>query len=266
MRDLELIDCSDKTVKLLRLYNTSGEGNNCLLNALFGDLSEESAITIENEEKTKEMRQEIREFLKSGYKLLEENESIKGSIISGSYESLHHCLEGSQKVEDLVNDGEQLLCNLIPIIMFLSGIEKVTLYIVNNDSAELHDIEKANKQEYTLHSSVFNQVNKKEEVWGNSNAKEYTLFLHSGHYSRAKVINQKKLVSVGDASTGSATRNNQLVANKGSKRVSNTQGNNEHHSYLVQNNPTPRNAKSKLPVIAASMLAITGVVNPICLS
>lgn len=60
MRDLELTGCSDKTVKLLRLYNTSGEGNNCLLNALFGNLSEESAITIENEEKTKEMRREIR--------------------------------------------------------------------------------------------------------------------------------------------------------------------------------------------------------------
>jgi hypothetical protein len=35
--------------------------------------------------------------------------------------------------------------------------------------------------------------------------KEYTLFLLSGHYIRAEVINQKKLVSVGDTSTGSAT-------------------------------------------------------------
>lgn len=196
---------------------------------------------------------------------MEENESIKGSIISRSYESLRYCLEGSQKVEDMVNDGEQLFCNLIPIIMFLSGIEKITLYTVNNDSAELHDTEKTNKEEYTLHSSVFNQVNKKEEVWGNSNAKEYTLFFHSGHYSRAEVINQEKLVSVGDASIGSATRSNQkdnkdtplllkktsddlnsntqpkptvipLVANKDSKRVSNAQGNSKQSSYLDQNN------------------------------
>lgn len=50
-----------------------------------------------------------------------------------------------------------------------------------------------------------------------------------------------------------------LVASKDSKLLSNAQGNGEQSSYLDKNNPAPQNEKSKLPVIAASMLAITGV-------
>ncbi|WP_353271816.1 lipase family protein [Wolbachia endosymbiont (group A) of Nomada goodeniana] len=50
-----------------------------------------------------------------------------------------------------------------------------------------------------------------------------------------------------------------LVASKDSNRVNNVQGNSKQPSYPGKNNPALQNAKSKLPVIAASMLAITGV-------
>lgn len=57
-----------------------------------------------------------------------------------------------------------------------------------------------------------------------------------------------------------------LVASKDSKLLSNAQGNGEQSSYLDKNNPAPQNEKSKLPVIAASMLAITGVATGIAIA
>lgn len=50
-----------------------------------------------------------------------------------------------------------------------------------------------------------------------------------------------------------------LVARKDSKLLSNVQGDSEQSSYLGKNNSCSTKCKSKLPVIAASMLAITGV-------
>lgn len=57
-----------------------------------------------------------------------------------------------------------------------------------------------------------------------------------------------------------------LVASKDSNRVNNVQGNSKQPSYPGKNNPAPQNAKSKLPVIAASMLAITGVATGIAIA
>ncbi len=57
-----------------------------------------------------------------------------------------------------------------------------------------------------------------------------------------------------------------LVASKDSNRVNNVQGNSKQPSYPDKNNPAPQNAKSKLPVIAAAMLAITGVATGIAIA
>ncbi|GFR26154.1 lipase_3 domain-containing protein [Trichonephila clavata] len=57
-----------------------------------------------------------------------------------------------------------------------------------------------------------------------------------------------------------------LVASKGSNRVNNVQGNSKQPSYPDKNNPAPQNAKSKLPVVAAAMLAITGVATGIAIA
>ncbi len=57
-----------------------------------------------------------------------------------------------------------------------------------------------------------------------------------------------------------------LVASKDSNRVNNVQGNSKQPSYPGKNNPALQNAKSKLPVIAASMLAITGVATGIAIA
>ncbi|MBR9982921.1 MAG: hypothetical protein KFE24_07295 [Wolbachia endosymbiont of Homalodisca vitripennis] len=57
-----------------------------------------------------------------------------------------------------------------------------------------------------------------------------------------------------------------LVASKDSKLLSNAQGNGEQSNYPDKNNPAPQNEKSKLPVIAASMLAITGVTTGIAIA
>ncbi len=57
-----------------------------------------------------------------------------------------------------------------------------------------------------------------------------------------------------------------LVASKDSNRVNNVQGNSKQPSYPDKNNPAPQNAKSKLPVIAAAMLAITGVATGIAIT
>lgn len=57
-----------------------------------------------------------------------------------------------------------------------------------------------------------------------------------------------------------------LVASKDSNQVNNVQGNSKQPSYPDKNNPAPQNAKSKLPVIAAAMLAITGVATGIAIA
>ncbi|MBA8755711.1 hypothetical protein HCR15_00805 [Wolbachia pipientis] len=57
-----------------------------------------------------------------------------------------------------------------------------------------------------------------------------------------------------------------LVASKDSNRVNNVQGNSKQPSYPGKNNPALQNAKSKLPVIAAAMLAITGVATGIAIA
>ncbi|WP_264329586.1 lipase family protein [Wolbachia endosymbiont (group A) of Lasioglossum malachurum] len=57
-----------------------------------------------------------------------------------------------------------------------------------------------------------------------------------------------------------------LVASKDSKLLSDAQGNGEQSSYPGKNNSAPQNAKSKLPVIASSMLAITGVATGIAIA
>ncbi|MFP3027956.1 MAG: lipase family protein, partial [Wolbachia sp.] len=57
-----------------------------------------------------------------------------------------------------------------------------------------------------------------------------------------------------------------LVASKNSNLVNNVQGNSKQPSYPDKNNPASQNAKSKLPVIAASMLAITGVATGIAIA
>lgn len=57
-----------------------------------------------------------------------------------------------------------------------------------------------------------------------------------------------------------------LVANKDCEQVNNAQDNINQPGCRDKNNPTPQNAKSKLPVIAASMLAITGVATGIAIA
>ncbi|WP_353283601.1 lipase family protein [Wolbachia endosymbiont (group A) of Pogonocherus hispidulus] len=66
----------------------------------------------------------------------------------------------------------------------------------------------------------------------------------------------------GKEDTQSKSTGVHLVASKNPKRVNNAQGNSKQPSY----NPAPQNAKSKLPVIAASMLAITGVATGIAIA
>lgn len=66
----------------------------------------------------------------------------------------------------------------------------------------------------------------------------------------------------GKEDTQSKSTGVHLVASKNPKRVNNAQGNSKQPSY----NPAPQNARSKLPVIAASMLAITGVATGIAIA
>ncbi|WP_353285313.1 lipase family protein [Wolbachia endosymbiont (group A) of Beris morrisii] len=66
----------------------------------------------------------------------------------------------------------------------------------------------------------------------------------------------------GKKDTQSKSTGVHLVASKNPKRVNNAQGNSKQPSY----NPAPQNARSKLPVIAASMLAITGVATGIAIA
>ncbi|MCX3065215.1 TomO hydrophobic C-terminal domain-containing protein [Wolbachia endosymbiont of Drosophila pseudotakahashii] len=185
------IKVADECIQI-ETYDTSGEGENCLLHALFGDPFEKSAITIKDKERTKRMREEIREFLEIGYpKLLKKDELIKSAI-----EYLKLDVTENGQIGDLVNEGNPLPSNLIPIIMCLGGIEKVTMY-ANHAHSTFDNIVDVSKEEYELSKSVHSEVTKKKEVWGNSNAKEHTIFYYLGHYYRAKVIskNDRKLAT-----------------------------------------------------------------------
>lgn len=125
------------------------------------------------------MREELHKFLESGYKeLVKKDESIKNTILNTYYE-----LNKKYQIE-----GEGMLHNtLIPYIMLFSGIKKVTVYV-----SGMGGIGGMLKEEYELPEWVYSQVIKKEEVWGDSNVKERTIFYQGYHYCRAEVISQSK--------------------------------------------------------------------------
>ncbi|WP_353277791.1 hypothetical protein [Wolbachia endosymbiont (group A) of Agelastica alni] len=163
--------------KHIKIRDTSGEGNNCLLSSLLGDSPKGCAIAFKDKERPKKMREELHKFLESSYKeLVKKDESIKNTILEVYYEVNKQC-----QIE-----GEVMLSSdLIPYIMLLSGIKKVTVYSCN-DKGRMY------KQEFELPEWVYSQVIKKEEVWGDSNVKERTIFHQSLHFCRVEVISQSK--------------------------------------------------------------------------
>ncbi|GHM58918.1 MAG: hypothetical protein sL5_10200 [Candidatus Mesenet longicola] len=208
MNTVTLVTKNSQPIKI-EFYDTSGDSEDCLLNALFGDISEGSAITIKDKERTKKMREEIREFLKSGYgELLKKNKLIKDTIIGQFYESLYYDLDEGEQIVDKVKDGEQLSVNLIPIIMFLGGIEKVTLYISHNRDV-LNAVENVSKEEYELPDLVYDQVTQTKQSWGDLNVKEHIIFLYLSHYYRAKAINTPEQVFTDRNSVWFTSDNNQ---------------------------------------------------------